>query len=454
MSVSPAIETGRVEALLSAEVERFTSEHPRSGELASQAREDLLDGVPMSWMSHWASPYPVYLERAQGARVLDVDGHDYVDFCLGDTAAMAGHGLPEVAEAAARRMSAGATAMLPTADGAWVAGELSRRFGRRSWQFTLSATDANRFVIRIARALTGRPKILVFNHCYHGTVDETFATTSEGRVVARAGNVGPPVDLAVTTRVAEFNDLEAVERELGHGDVACVLTEPALTNIGIVLPEPGFLEGVAELAARHGSLLIIDETHTWSAGPGGCTARWSLNSDFLTIGKAIGGGVAAGAFGMSQALAERLSVASGLDLEDVGGVGGTMAGNALSLAAVRATLSGPLRDEAWVATESVMSRLVAGVEQIVAEAGLGWHITQLGCRAELGFTRRRPRSGSESAAGAQPLLERFLHLFALNRGVLITPFHNMFLACPSTGEEDVDAFLAVFGQAVRVLRGD
>jgi glutamate-1-semialdehyde 2,1-aminomutase len=445
------ISRSRLERALGEEEERFGLTHARSGELAGEAQASLLSGVPMSWMAHWASPHAVYLESAAGAHVVDVDGNEYIDLCLGDTGAMAGHAVPSVVEAVTERFARGATAMLPTEDAAWVGGELARRFGPPAWQFTLSATDANRFAIRIAREITGRPKILVFNGCYHGTVDETFIALTDGRAGPRAGNVGPPVDPTLTTRVVEFNDAAAVERELAKGDVACVLTEPALTNIGIVLPEPGFLESLAAAAASHETLLIIDETHTWSAGPGGCTARWGLGPDVVTIGKAIGGGIPAGAFGMSREVADRISASPDADLEDVGGVGGTLAGNALSLAAMRATLQGPLAEGAWERTERLASRFVEGVSAVIERYRLPWHIVQLGCRAEYRFSQRPPRDGSESLRAADPQLERFLHLHALNRGVLLTPFHNMALMCPSTTEAQVDTHTAVFEQAVKML---
>ncbi|MDX6604476.1 MAG: glutamate-semialdehyde -aminomutase, partial [Solirubrobacterales bacterium] len=326
----PAAARDRLPGLLNAEEALFRERHSRSRELFEQASADLLAGVPMSWMARWAGPHPVYLDRAEGAEVTDVDGHTYADLCLGDTGAMAGHAPAPVLETVAARYGSGATAMLPTEDAAWVAAELSRRFGSFRWQFTLTATDANRFAIRVARHLTGRPKVLVFNYCYHGTVDESFASLRDGEVVAREGNVGAPVPLGQTTRVVEFNDLAGLERELAAGDVACVLTEPALTNIGIVLPEEGFHDGLRELTAAAGTLLIVDETHTLSAGPGGCTGRWGLRPDIVTLGKAIAGGVPLGAFGLSPELAERLLGAPDADVEDTGGVGGTLAGNALS----------------------------------------------------------------------------------------------------------------------------
>jgi glutamate-1-semialdehyde 2,1-aminomutase len=341
--------------------------------------------------------------------------------------------------------------MLPTEDAAWVAAELSRRFGPRRWQFTLSATDANRFAIRIARHLTGRPKVLVFDYCYHGTVDESFATLVGGEVVARAGNVGAPVPLAETTRVAEFNDLAGLERELAAGDVACVLAEPALTNIGIVLPEPGFHESLRELTEQAGTLLIIDETHTLSAGPGGCTRRWNLRPDLVTLGKAIGGGVPVGAFGMDPEIGERILAARDADLEDTGGVGGTLAGNALSLAAAHATLSAVLTDEVWEGTEALATRFADGARAAIERHGAPWHVVQLGCRAEYRFSPEPPRDGAASAALGDPQLERYLHLYALNRGVLITPFHNMALMCPATSEEQVDRHTEGFDAALREL---
>jgi glutamate-1-semialdehyde 2,1-aminomutase len=357
-----------------------------------------------------------------------------------------------VVRAVAKRAAAGVTAMLPTEDAVWAGEELARRFGLPLWQFTLSATDANRFAIRMCRALTGRPKILVFNGCYHGTVDETFATLREdGSVGLRPGNVGPPVDPALTTRVVELNDVDALEGALAPGDVACVLAEPALTNIGIVLPEPGFHEALRGLTRRTGTLLVLDETHTFSAGPGGCTAADGLAPDLLTIGKAIGGGVPVGAFGVTHEVARRALAQEGADYEDVGGVGGTLAGNALSLAAVRATLGEVLTEEAFARMTALGERLADGVAAAIAAAGLPWHVTRLGARAEYRFSPQPPRNGGESADAGDEQLERFLHLYALNRGVLITPFHNMALVSPATTAADVDRHTEVFAAALGEL---
>ena len=438
-------------ALRQREEARFHDEHPRSRELAERAGAHLLAGVPMHWMLKWPGGFPVYVAEAHGGRFVDVDGHEYVDFCLGDTGAMTGHGPGPTVRAISDQVGRGITLMLPTEDASWVAAELARRFGLPSWQFALTATDANRFVIRLARHVTRRPYVLVFNHCYHGTVDETLASLQDGVVVARRGNLGPPVSPAATTKVVEFNDVEALEATLAPGDVACVLAEPALTNVGIVLPEPGFHDALRRVTRDTGTVLVLDETHTICCGPGGFTGAESLEPDALTIGKPIAGGVPASAYGFSAELAERVAASIELEDVDVGGVGGTLAGNALSLAAMRATLGEVLTDEAFVHMIPLAERWTAGVEDGIAAAGVPWHVKRLGCRAEYLFRPDPPRTGAEAAAGADFELERYMHLYALNRGILLTPFHNMALMSPATTELDVDRHTEVFREAVLEL---
>jgi glutamate-1-semialdehyde 2,1-aminomutase len=442
----------RVAELLASELERFERANPRSLALAREAAGSLLAGVPMPWMIRWPGGFPIFAADAEGARFRDVDGHEYVDFCLGDTAAMTGHSPEPTVRAIAEQARRGITLMLPSEDAIWVGRELARRFGLPRWQFALTATDANRFAIRLARELTGRPKILVFNWCYHGSVDETFATLDGGAVVAREGNVGPPVALAETTRVVEWNDVDALERELAHGDVACVLAEPALTNIGIVLPEPGFHDALREAARTAGTLLIVDETHTICAGPGGYTAAHGLDPDLLTIGKPIAGGVPAAAYGFSREVAERLEELMPRDERaDTGGIGGTVAANVLSLAATRATLDEVLTEEAFEHMIALGERFESGVAEVIERHDLPWHVTRLGCRVEYLFRRDRPRNGTEAAAGGNPELDRFIHLYALNRGILLTPFHNMALMSPATTEADVDLHTKVFEEAAARL---
>jgi glutamate-1-semialdehyde 2,1-aminomutase len=444
------IDRERLTALRTAEEACYVRAHPRSAELSARAGGSLLAGVPMPWMTRWPGSFPLFLDHASGARLVDVDGVSYVDLCLGDTGAMTGHALPEVADVVARQAARGLTTMLPSPDAVWVGEELARRFGLPRWQIAMSATDANRFVLRFARQLTGRPRIAVMDWCYHGTVDETLAILDGDRVVPRPGALGPQVDVAETTAVVPFNDLDALDRRLAEGDVACLLMEPALTNIGIVLPEEGYLAGVREVTRRHGVLLVNDETHTLCAGPGGATAAWGLEPDFVVVGKPIGGGVPVAAYGMRADVAGRL-LGPMLEAEvDVSGVGGTLTANALAMAATRATLSSALRAEDFAVAVPLAERFTAGVAEVIGRHGLPWHVQRLGCRAEYWFCPP-PRNGAEAAAAGDEELEGFLHLWALNRGVLLTPFHNMALFSPHHTEADVDLHTEVFAAAVQEL---
>ena len=443
----------RLAALTAREQDTFAARTPKSA-AAHAAAGSLFGRVPMTWMNKTAAGYPVYAAGARGARVTDVDGHEYVDFCLGDTGAMAGHSPAPVVAAVTRRLAdvGGAATMLPTPDAAVAGAELSRRFGLPLWSFALTATDANRWAIRLLRAVTGRPRILVNSYCYHGSVDESLIVIgADGRPRSREGNVGAPCDVTLTSRVAEFNDLDGLDRELAHGDVAAVLMEPALTNIGIVLPEPGYLDGVRELTRRHGSYLINDETHTFSAGPGGATAAWGLSPDVVTIGKAIGGGVPVGAYGLSAELADRLTGRADLDLIDMGGVGGTLAGNPVSMAATRATLSEVLTDAAFARMTETATAFATGLRKIIAGYRLPWSVAQLGARVEYRFASPAPRTGTGSAASADAELADFLHLYLLNRGILLTPFHNMALMSPVTTVDDVTRHHEVFDAALGEL---
>ncbi|MGY2701754.1 glutamate-1-semialdehyde 2,1-aminomutase [Nocardioides sp. HB32] len=444
------IDRARIAALRATEEDRFADLHPRSAALAEEARGPLLAGVPMPWMTRWPGRFPLFFDTAAGARLVDVDGIEYVDLCLGDTGAMTGHALPQVTDAIAARAARGITTMLPSADAVWVGEELVRRFGLPSWQLAMSATDANRFVLRFARHLTGRPRVAVMDWCYHGTVDETLAVLDGDAVVARPGALGPQVPVSETTAVVPFNDADALDRRLAVGDVACLLMEPALTNIGIVLPEPGYLDAVREITRRYGVLLVVDETHTLCAGPGGATAAWGLEPDLLVVGKPIGGGVPCAAYGMSAEVAGRLSGPMLGHEIDVAGVGGTLTGNALALAAIRATLSTCLREEDFAVAVPLAERFADGVAGVIADAGLPWHVQRLGCRAEYWFCPP-PRDGAAAAAAVDEELEGLLHLWCLNRGVLLTPFHNMALFSPHHTPADVDRHTEAFAEALAAL---
>jgi glutamate-1-semialdehyde aminotransferase len=446
------IDRDRLVALHRTEEERFADAHPRSRELASRAARSLLGGVPMNWMARWPGRFPVFVERADGAHVMDVDGHEYVDFCLGDTGAMTGHAPAATVAAIAAQARAGLSMMLPTDDAIAVGEELARRFGLPYWQLATSATDANRFALRLARQVTERSRIVVCNWCYHGTVDETLVTLADGgHRVAREGHLGPPVDPALTTDVVEFNDLDALERVLASGEVAAVLVEPVMTNIGIIHPEPGYHEALRRMTRERGTLLIIDETHTFCAGPGGYTGEHGLEPDLFTIGKPIAGGLPAGAYGMTAAVADRVvDLVTGPD-SDVAGIGGTLAGNALTLAAIRTTLTEVLTDEAFDRMLPLGLLWADGVQAVIDERSVPWSVTRLGARAEYWFLPERPRHGGEAAAGIDHELDAFMHLYALNRGILLTPFHNMALMSPATTPADVDRHTAVFDEAVGAL---
>jgi glutamate-1-semialdehyde 2,1-aminomutase len=439
----------RVAALLDAEQRTFAAQHPRCRQAYADGQRHYLYGAPSHWMRRWAGGFPLTVAAARGAHLSCIDGHAYVDFCLGDTGAMCGHGPEAVTAAVSAQLARGATLMLPTADAEWVGTELARRFGLPYWGFTTSASDANRAAIRIARMLTGRDKVLVFSGCYHGSVEEAHVALQDGRVVMRNGIHPNAVDHARVSKVVEFNDVPALEAALADGDVACVLAEPLMTNYGMILPAPGFHAALRELTRRAGTLLVIDETHTLSNGPGGCTALHGLEPDLFVVGKAIGGGIPVGLFGATEAVAQRLwalvpkvnpvAVRQSSHL----GFGGTLAGSALQVAAVRAVLEHVLTPAAFEHMIARATDLAQRSRVIIARHGLRWHVEQTGARVETLFAPAPPRNAADVARGRDAVLEALLHVYLLNRGVLITPFHCMLLMCPATTTADVDAYAAV-----------
>lgn len=443
----------RLEELYKQEQQTFIAKHPKS-KVAYESAHHLFGKVPMSWMNKRAGGFPLYLDKARGNTIYDIDGNEYIDFALGDTGAMAGHSAQPVVDAVVRRVQdlGGLTTMLPTEDAEWVGKNLSERFGMAKWSFSLTATDANRWAIRLVRAYTNRKKILVNSYCYHGSVDESLIVVGpDGEGMERPGNVGAPVDVTITSRVAEFNDLEGLERQLKHGDVAAVLMEPAMTNIGIILPEPGYLKGVRELTRKYGTLLMIDETHSFSAGYGGMTLRDGLEPDVFIIGKAIAGGVPTGAYGLSADFAAHLLERPDLDLIDMGGVGGTLAGNPVQIGAMRATLEHVLTKENFDRMIALCDDYTQQVQALFDKYDLPWSINQLGARAEYRFAKPYPKNGTEACNSSDGMLEDFLHVYLANRGIMLTPFHNMALMCPTTKKEEVDRHTEVFEAAIRAL---
>ena len=443
--MSTVIRPERIAELMKIEEQRFLDLHKESTAAFHQSSKVMHEGVPMSWMAKWPGAHPVFVKEAKGAHFTDLDGHDYIDFCLGDTGSMTGHSPAATVAAVKAQIDKGITAMLPSENAAIVSDLLRERFGLPLWQFTVSATDANRHVIRYSRMITGRSKIVVIDRGYHGAVDETFATLDDaGFTVKREENIGAPVDLDVTTRVVEFNDLAAMEAALAQGDIAAILMEPAMTNIGIVLPVEGYLKGVEELCKKYGTLLIIDETHTISVGPGGMTKQLGLKPDFFTIGKALAAGIPVGTFGMTQAVADAIKKHVEIEKIDTGGIGGTLAGNILALAAMRATLTDVLTEANFAKMIELGDRWSDGVDAAIKEFDLDWHCNRLGARGEYIFKGKAPRTGKEAADSGDFALEQYIHLRLLNDGFLLTPFHNMALMCPDTTAADVDAHTAAF----------
>ena len=447
------IATHQIDAMLKRERMLYAQRNPRSRVLSEQAAGHLMFGVPLHWMSDWGTPFALQVARAQGARLTDADGHALVDFCLGDTGAMFGHSPEVVARALRCQANRGLTTMLANEDGAEVARLLSQRFGLQRWQFAMTATDANRFVLRWLRAVTKRPVVLVFNGCYHGTVDDTFVDLVDGQPVQRPSLLGQVHELTRTTRVVEFNDLAALEVALAPGDVACVLAEPVMTNVGMVLPAPDYWARATELIRRHGSLLVFDETHTLSSGPGGYARAHGLRADAVVIGKALGGGMPCAAYGFTAELAERAEQAKHAAAPGHSGIGTTLTANLLAMAAMRATLSELLMPEVFAPMQMRAEALAAGLQGVIERHSLPWCVSQVGARTEFQFCPSPPRDGSEASAAMDPALEQALHLYLLNRGLLITPFHNMMLVCPDTSDADVAALEAALDAAVRELKG-
>ena len=449
-----AISDAQLANLMQREVERFKNRTPKSAKVFLEAGDVLLNGVPMPWMSDWSSPHPIYVDTASGARITDIDGNTYLDFCLGDTGAMFGHSPPATAAAVAEQVRKGITTMLPGEDAPWVARELGRRFGLPYWQVAMTATEANRYVIRICRALTRRPKTLVFNECYHGSLDEALVHLDDkGRVALRCEfDTNPGLPKEAVARVVEFNDASALAAALSHKDVACILAEPVMTNCGMVLPEPGYHEELRELATKYGAYLIIDETHTFSAGPGGYTAAHGLQPDFITLGKSIAGGIPVAVYGFTAQIAAQINASFGRKpVSDPMGIGGTLSANAFAVNAIRATLT-------HVATEAAFKKMIAGANRLadglaaaIKKHGLPWSVTRCGARAEMQFMPHPPRKGSEAKAAVYWDLIAYTHLYLANRGILVTPFHNMMLVSPVTTDEDIDLLVKTWEKCMAEL---
>lgn len=452
MPTRQGVNWDRAQRVLAREREAFIAARPKSRALSARAAQHLLFGVPLHWMNDWSTPFSLYVEAARGATFTDADGHRYADFCLGDTGAMFGHAPEPVARAIAAQAQRGFTTMLPGEDAVVVAEALAERFGLPYWQFAMTASDANRFALRWARAATGRKQIVVFNGCYHGTVDDVFVDLVDGMPTQRASLLGQVHDLLPYTRVVEFNDLDALEKALADGEVACVLAEPAMTNVGMVLPEPGFWRDAQALIRRYGTLLAIDETHTISSGPHGYARAHGIEPDLFVLGKPVGGGVPCAVYGFSADFAARAQQAKHDAPPGHSGIGTTLTANMLSMSAMRATLTEVMTAAAYDHMFALSQRLADGLAAAIARHDLPWCVTRVGARTEFQFCAAPPRNGTEARAVMDDELEHIVHLYLLNRGVLITPFHNMMLVCPDTTAADVDRLLEAFEACVAELK--
>ncbi len=451
-STRKGINWTRAANLFTQEREAFIAAHPQSKTLATNGAQHLLFGVPMHWMNDWSTPFPLYVQSAQGARITDVDGHTLTDFCLGDTGAMFGHSPEPVARALREHADKGYTTMLPTEDASWIAQELSRRFALPFWQFAMTATDANRFVLRWARAVTQRKKILVFNGCYHGTVDDVFVDLIDGKPTQRDSLLGQIYDLTQNTVVVEFNDMAALKTALENNDVACVIAEPVMTNIGMVLPQAGYWQAAQKIIREHGSLLVMDETHTISSGPSGYAKENNIEADALVIGKPIGGGVPCAVYGFSERFGKMAEHAKRNAPPGHSGIGTTLTANMLAMRAMRANLEHVMTDAAYAHMNRLAMQLSNGLRAAIKRNNLSWCVTQVGARVEFQFTETPPNNGSEAGAIFDAELEQVIHLYLLNRGLLITPFHNMMLVCPQTQASDIEHFVSVFAECLQQLK--
>lgn len=443
----------RLASLARREARRFAASRPRTRAALDAGAGPFLDRVPMHWMKDWPMPFPLVVASASGARLDDIDGYGIDDFCLGDTGSMFGHSPPAVARAIRRQARRGLTYMLPTEDALRAGHLLTQTFGDFRWQIATTATDANRFALRVARAVTGRPKVLVFDGCYHGTVDDCMVTQGMGRTVNRPGLVGQVADLSALAVCVGFNDLAAVEAALATGEVAAVLTEPVMTNSCMVLPDPGFHTGLRALTRRHGALLIIDETHTLSSGLGGYTRVNALEPDIFVAGKCVAGGMPTAVWGLTPEIATRLADYDATRAPGHSGMGTTLSANPMQFACLAATLSEVMTAAAYARMDKGAARLAAGLAGAIARHAAPWHVVRVGARVEFICAPGPLRNGAQAALAHQPQVERVLHTMLLNRGCLIAPFHNMMLVSPATKKRQIDRLIAAFDEALTDLFG-
>lgn len=458
-----SIESSKINGIVEREESRYVAERPKSQALFERAKKSLLGGVPMTWMNVWPGAFPIFVKEGKGTYLTDVDGHRYLDLCLADTGAMFGYSQTAVFEAIKDQMPKGMAHMLPTEDSIWVGEELKRRFKLPYWQIVMTATDANRFAIHVAREVTGRKLILVYNGCYHGSVDEALVVLLEGITINNPYSMGPRLDNPEqTTRVIEFNDIDALEKALSPQDIACVLAEPAMTDVGIIPPDPGYHAALRDLTRRFGTLLILDETHCLCAGPAGLTGELGLETDMLVLGKAIAAGFPAAVFGFSQEIGDKLNAR--IPWQNFFGFGGTLSGNATAATAIKAALEHVITQSNYDKMIPLAQRLAEGIEKIIKDADLPWYVARLGCRVEFRFRATQPKNGREALFeedasnqadllkdGLTGPLEKLIHIYLANRGILLSPYHDMALISPETTSDDVDYYIKILAECVNEL---
>jgi glutamate-1-semialdehyde 2,1-aminomutase len=441
------IDPAKVRRLQEEESVRFVADRPRSMANTEQARGFMPRGVPMSWMDDLYEHPPVWVSSGEGSSFTDVDGHTYVDMYAADMSAFCGHAAPPVVEAVARRMAEGNQFLLAGEDAILLAQHLAGRYGMPKWQFTLSATQANTEVIRLARQATGREVILMFDGKYHGHGEATLVTLEHAEVVPEYD--GMPGSITGQARVVGFNDIDSLERALSPRDVALVLAEPAMTNAGFIQPMEGFHEQMRRLTREAGTLLALDETHTLVCSYAGLARKWNLEPDFLTLGKSIAAGVPLGAYGMTEAMAsiitppEHHNVVSGAVVGEVA-TGGTLFANTLSLAAGLAALTQVLTEEAFERTATLGATMAQGLRTSIERSGLPWSVTQEGAHAFYFFAKDPPLDGASSRDSDDPDLRALIRVYMANRGVWESGWWLGPTVSVAHTDGDVRRYLAVF----------
>jgi glutamate-1-semialdehyde 2,1-aminomutase len=443
------IDPSRVRKLEEEENARFVAERPRSIALQERARGSMPRGVPMAWMDDLYDHPPVWVSHGEGASFTDVDGHTYLDMYVADMSAFCGHAPRPVVDAMTHQATLGTQFLLPSEGAIAVAEHLAHRYGLPKWQFTLSATQANTEVTRLARELTGREIVLMFDAHYHGEGDATLVVEEDGVVVPETPGLTPGV--AAQARLVQFNDVAALEAALEPGDVALVLAEPAMTNTGFLLPQPGYHEELRRATRETGTLLAIDEVHTLPCAYGGLARAWGLEPDFLTLGKALAAGVPLAAYGMRDEIASLIAPPAQLHREMGATVaqvatGGTLFANALSMAAGRAALLDVLTEEAFERTASLGERMAAGLRRAIERAGVRWSVAQHGAHASYFFVPEPPADGASSRAADDPGLRALIRVFMANRGVWESGWWLGPTVSVAHSDEDVDRYIDLFGE--------